>query len=816
MDKQRPPAMTLPDILAMTTSGQPAPGKRITLPSGALWEGGPTPGTSLVTLPDQDPILVSDNGSDAPNSLVGRSGPFAALAHAFEEVLGHVPNFFADRVASQALNLLRDTSKSDDTETRIVKFSAKTTLLNPAKRGGQRRPEDSEDQSDSVFEQNPVRRARGGLVYKPGDTVADGGLVSGPGGSSSDLVHLAASRGEYVVNADAAARAFSLLDAINSGWVPSADFLAGMLPSLAGADASRTTAPSNPNQWRDLLGQGVIADTLGGLGNVAVDAASWAGAALGSALAPMFGPGGLFAARPGSAASASVRNDAGLTGTGSAVPMTASIQATPSATLGFLGTAQPNSPTGAAGQLGSLAAALGSGITGAATAAGSRLGEMLGAAIQPALGPSGELAPVIGEQLGRLIGSQFGAQLSTSLTVQAGVGGGQASSATGSGGGAEPGGAGADSTGDGTAPEPTDGNPGGGTIVETAGPAASNVGSGNIIGKTNADGSRWEYVSANPELGTSAGWALFMPESEYSVPKDAVPDGFKLGNFIPDNGAPQRMVRTPKGLNWLDVLTGKTANGDAQTLQDDIHQYNPNEGNFADLVDLASQKVGTDLGTLLTPILGSDAPKNLADLAAQLTAPLGQAYSDADPNHTWTDTIGRWISQATGIEWTPNGSSGTSSANQITNEQQAGVAAFESGIQGLQQHGLVGGLTGAISGAGSTLGNLAGNFLGTLAAPFLGPAAPLAPVIGQFLGSMIGGSIAEEFTRPIEWVGNTIKELVGTGFGLTDLAEGPGGHTVRGDIYNFNGMDPKSASIAVERVRRRRAVAQQRGGGFGR
>ncbi|MCC3316784.1 hypothetical protein [Nocardia africana] len=37
---------------------------------------------------------------------------------------------------------------------------------------------------------------------------------------------------------------------------------------------------------------GIIADTLGGFGNAAVDAASWAGAALGSALAPMFGPGG--------------------------------------------------------------------------------------------------------------------------------------------------------------------------------------------------------------------------------------------------------------------------------------------------------------------------------------------------------------------------------------------------------------------------------------------------------------------------------------------------------------------------------------------
>ncbi|GAB2525488.1 hypothetical protein [Nocardia heshunensis] len=813
MDKQRPPAMTLPDILAMTTSGQPAPGKRITLPSGALWEGGSTPGTSLVTLPDQDPILVSDNGSGAPNSLVGRSGPFTALAHAFEEVLGHVPNFFADRVASQALSLLRDTSKSDETETRIVKFSAKTTLLNPAKRGGQRGPEDTEGQGDSVFEQNPVRRARGGLVYKPGDTVADGGLVSGPGGSSADLVHLAASRGEYVVNADSAARALSLLDAINSGWVPSADFLAGMLPSLTGADASRTTAPSNPNQWRDMLGQGVIADTLGGLGNAAIDAASWAGAALGSALAPMFGPGGLLAARPGSAASASVRNGADLTDSGSAVPMTASIQATPSATLGFLGTAQPNSPTGASGELGSLAAALGSGISGAATAAGSRLGEMLGAAIQPALGPSGELAPVIGEQLGLLIGSQFGTQLSTSLTVQAGLGGGQASSVTGSGGatGTAPGAAGADYSGGGSAPEPSANDNGGGSVVENSGPAGTPSGGSPAGGDTSTQ-AHWEYLPGSEDGTLASGWAYLTPEVRI-----AKTPGMDVQTFVQDTpDARKRYVRTPKGLTWLDVLTGKAGNGDAQTLQDEIHQYNPSEGNFTDLVSLAANKVGQDLGTLLSPVLGDQAPDTLGKLAQDLMAPIGQAYSSADPNHNWTDTIGRWLSQATGIEWSPQGSPGSSSATQMTNEQQVGVDAFKSGIQGLQQHGLLGGLTGAISGAGSTLGSLAGNFLGTLAAPFLGPAAPLGPIIGQFVGSMIGGSIAEEFTRPIEWAGNAVKELVGTGFGLTDLAAGPGGHTVRGDIYNFNGMDPKSAGIATERVRRRRAVAQQRGGGFGR
>ncbi|MFF0631529.1 hypothetical protein ACFYTS_03430 [Nocardia sp. NPDC004151] len=801
----------------MTTSGQPAPGKRITLPSGALWEGGHTPGTSLVTLPDQDPILVSDNGSSAPNSLVGRSGPFAALAHAFEEVLGHVPNFFADRVATQALNLFRDHTKGDETETRIVKFSAKTTLVNPAKGGARStgRSEDGEDRDDSVFDrQNPVRRARGGLVFKPGDTVADGGLVAGSGGPSSDLVHLAASRGEYVVNADAAAQALSLLDAINSGWVPSADFLAGMLPSLAGTDASRTAAPSNPNQWRDLLGQGVIADTLGGMGNAAVDAASWAGAALGSALAPLFGPGGLLAARPGSAASTSVQSDQGLTDSGAAVPMTASMQATPSATLGILGAGRPNSADGGTSELGSLAAALTSGISGAATAAGSRLGEVLGSAIAPALGPAGELAPVIGEQLGRLIGSQFGSQLSTSLTVQAGLGGGQASSVTGTGGaaGAAPGGAGSDYGDGGSAPEPTSG---GGTVVEAAGPAATTGGSGNIIGQTNPDGSRWEYVAANPELGTSAGWALFTPKR--GVPNDAVPEGFSPGNFIPDeDGAPRRMVPNPTGLNWIDALTGRTGQSGLQDPKEEIHQYNPHGGNFTDLVTLAADKVGGDLGTLLAPVLGPQAPRTFADLAQSLLTPIGQAYSAADPDKNWTNTLGYWIKNLTGIEWSPTGTSGSPSATQLTDPQQIGVRAFSSAITGVQQHGLLGGLTGAISGAASTAGSAVGTAIGTMIAPFLGPAAALGPAVGSILGSMIGGSIAEEFTRPIEWAGNAVKELVGTGFGLTDLAEGPGGHTVRGDIYNFNGTDPKSATIAVERVRRRRAVAQQRGGGFGR
>ncbi|MFJ4656131.1 hypothetical protein ACIP5Y_33085 [Nocardia sp. NPDC088792] len=803
----------------MTTSGQPAPGKKIALPSGALWEGGPSAGTSLITLPDGDPILVADQGSGVPNSLVGRSGPFRALAHAFEEVLGHVPSFFTDRVAAQALALLRDVKDPDDveTETRIVKFSAKTTLLNPAKRGN--RPGSSTEgmvdeaagQDDSALDrQNPVRRARGGLVFKPGDTVTGGGTITGPGGSESDLIRLAASPGEFVVNAASTAKTLSLLEAINSGWVPSARFLEGMLPGLAGADPARTTAP-DPQQWRDMLGQGVIADALGGMGNAAVDAASWAGAALGSALAPMFGPGGLFAPRPGTGASTAVQNAQGLNDSGSAVPMTASIQATPSTTLGVFGAGKSSGSTaGASGELGSLASALSSGISGAATAAGSRLGEALGSVISPALGPAGELAPKIGEQLGRLIGSRFGGELSTSLTVQAGVGGQTGSvTGTGGGGGGIPSGAVyGDGGGDGSAPEPSNNASGDNRIVDGSGPAGSTGGgsSGAAV-----DQGFWQYMPGAEDGSLASGWAYVVPENQTRT--NAPPDGMAIQNFVRDKGDPKRMVEDSTSRNWVDVLTGKAEAPGAESLAGNAHQYNPSEGNLADLVQLSARKVGEDLGTMLTPILGPDAPQSLSALAKDLMKPIGEAYSAADPNHVWTNALGYKLSELTGIEWSPTGTQGSSSSTSPDAPQQIGFSAFQSGIQGLQQHGAIGGVTGAISGVASTAGGLLGGFIGTAVAPWVGP---LGPVVGQFLGSMIGGAIGDELGRPIEWVGSAVKELVGTGFGLTDLAAGPGGHTARGDIYNFNGTDPKRASIAVERVRRRRAVAQQRGGGFGR
>ncbi|WP_344318806.1 hypothetical protein [Nocardia ninae] len=148
----------------------------------------------------------------------------------------------------------------------------------------------------------------------------------------------------------------------------------------------------------------------------------------------------------------------------------------------------------------------------------------------------------------------------------------------------------------------------------------------------------------------------------------------------------------------------------------------------------------------------------------------------------------------------------------------SGVKGALSGAQsGAAQHGLVGALTGGISGAASSIGGTIGSAVGTAIGAGLGPVGVvLGPVIGQFLGSMAGSKVSEIVTKPIEYVANTAKEVIGSGFGLVDLAKGPGGHTARGDIYNFNGMDPKSAAIAVERVHRRRTLAQQRGGGLGR
>jgi TP901 family phage tail tape measure protein len=59
-----------------------------------------------------------------------------------------------------------------------------------------------------------------GVVAHEGGRYAAGGRISGPGTGTSDDVPILASNGEYVVNADAAAKHGALLDAINNGRLP--------------------------------------------------------------------------------------------------------------------------------------------------------------------------------------------------------------------------------------------------------------------------------------------------------------------------------------------------------------------------------------------------------------------------------------------------------------------------------------------------------------------------------------------------------------------------------------------------------------------
>lgn len=62
---------------------------------------------------------------------------------------------------------------------------------------------------------------------------------------------------------------------------------------------------------------------------------------------------------------------------------------------------------------------------------------------------------------------------------------------------------------------------------------------------------------------------------------------------------------------------------------------------------------------------------------------------------------------------------------------------------------------------------------------------------------------------------DNLKEMLETGLSLAGI--GATGGMGGGDTYNFNGMDPKGSAMAVERVQRRRTLAQQRGmGGIGR
>ncbi|MFC4374089.1 hypothetical protein ACFO5K_08215 [Nocardia halotolerans] len=727
----------------MTTSGQPAPGKRITLPSGAVWEGGSGSGTATITLADDAPVVLGEDGRVPPNALIG-TGVLGVLDSVLSDVLGTQPGAIAERVAGQAVDLLCPDGDETDTKTRLIKFSSKTTLLNPAKAG-------------SGVDNVTLENVDSPVGY------AGGGSVRGPGTGSSDSVLARLSNGEFVVNAAATSNSLPLLEAINAGWVPSAGYLAGMLPGFAAGGLVGDNSMSDPQRWRDLLGTGLIADVLGGVGGAALDAAGAVGAALGGALAPVFGQGGSVSRRTTDPMKVdlSQRDTPGIS---AAPPLSAELNVQPQGVMNVAPAyAEQPTPagTGSAPPLASLSEALTAGIMSSATEAGGRVGLALGQAIAPALGPAGQLAPEIGESLGESIGSRFGGGFAASMSLKTKVAPTSPGTSELSEGGVRAGTGGPFTRG---SESPTS--------VTNWGDGGSSGGTNNVTvtGGPSGGGTAVRYPTGG---GTSA--QELNPATTPRTPSHSETPTAK-------NLAEKNWLTTYRGADYIDrgsIVGGRMAVDFAESL---------GVTGIPAIRDVGSQ-VGALAGALGLPsvneALGVDSP-----LVEQLGI-------DVDGNYF--------------VPFEQQQAFDFSEQSNIT----AGIQGF---LSGSSSGGLVKGVTGAAKSLAQDAAGQVGGFLGaSLGTAIAGPAgAAVGSVLGSLAGSVVGGKAVDLIAKPVEWVASTAKELVGTGFGLTDLAEGVGGHTARGDIFNFNGMDPKSVAMSIARVQRRQSFAQQRGGGLGR
>ncbi|MEV0356369.1 hypothetical protein AB0H71_09930 [Nocardia sp. NPDC050697] len=779
----RPPVMALPDILAMTTSGQPKPGRRVTLPSGAVWEGGQTEGTSTITLPGRGALLVDSGRS---NGIVGESVSLDAVADAFAAAFGQVPKLFGEWMTA-------DADGEGDTETRVVSVTSKTTFRNPARsrrRGGRR------------HEHEPDGEAIG---------LANGGRITGPGGPRDDAVLARLSDGEFVINAAATSHVLPLLEAINAGWVPSPAFLAGMLPGFAAGGPVGSPLADDRN-WRNLLVAprgtadpdsrwnalglfGLAADAMDGIANAALNAGGRAGAALGAAVAPALGPGGLLRSlfgRQGGTGTPSAAATRGVDSPSASNPLMASLRVNPvgilggsggSGTLARLFGATPGLQAGL-DPMGELSDALGTGMVDAATEAGGEVGAVLGAAIAPALGPAGALAPQIGAELGRLVGSEFGGSLSATMTLRGELPGGAQTAELGTASG--PG----DNTG---APD----DPGSSSLALTPAGTPPN----SIVGGGGAGGYSGLRVIQDPE-GVSGGIPLEdLLSAVYGGPSGG---GNPAHRGTPANGQ--------QGASPL-ALAGT--------------EYKAQSGDLAGLGLVTGARMGSSLGEALAPALGAaGGPAVLgSQLGGAAGAWLGSLAAALAPV---LDPTGRWAGE---LEANLGGDLGASLYGElgkafgmpggpgagspfVVDQESLTADVLGGAIGGFAQGGLLGAVKGGLTGAASGVGGQLGAAIGSAVAPGIGTA--VGGMLGSAIGQMGAAAVIEPVERVIGYTADTAKEVAGSGFGLVDLAKGPGGRTARGDIYNFNGMDPKSAAIAVERVRRRRTLAQQRGGGLGR
>lgn len=98
-------------------------------------------------------------------------------------------------------------------------------------------------------------------------------------------------------------------------------------------------------------------------------------------------------------------------------------------------------------------------------------------------------------------------------------------------------------------------------------------------------------------------------------------------------------------------------------------------------------------------------------------------------------------------------------------------------------------------------------------APWYMAATPEAAVAN--LGTQAASLAQRTGSDVMGFFQNNWKEMLNTGLAVAGMGGGGGGGGPQ-MIVNNTGMDPHSAAAAVERVQRRRTLANQRGGGFGR
>ena len=256
------------------------------------------------------------------------------------------------------------------------------------------------------------------------------------------------------------------------------------------------------------------------------------------------------------------------------------------------------------------------------------------------------------------------------------------------------------------------------------------------------------------------------------------------------------------------VVVGASARGANDPLFTD-HMHIP-----------AAALLGGDLGGGATSPLvpGGTAPGGTGGLTGGLTGGSGTSSSGGATVGSGSRPAGTAV--PVWVDNMPVGGFGTAAATSAASGTGAGIDVSADGLTGSRAVSPAGGPSGAPAEppeqADHPLKGLA--YSGDL---FNGPAPWYLASTPEQAAANLGvqaGSLAQRTATDVLGFfqnGDNLKEMVGTAAGVVGMGAGiaGGGGTTN---FNFNGMDPKSSAKAVERVWRRRTLATQRTGGFGR